>query len=80
MDPIYTIYQTERTKTAAEQREEDRRAGEIAATIANLCRSMTRPLRKARRHRTTTTPRTADEPTRVGEAPLRMRTYCVTTR
>jgi hypothetical protein len=45
MDPNYMIYQVERTKTVAEQREADRRAGEIAAAIASLFRSLAKPAR-----------------------------------
>jgi hypothetical protein len=40
MNTSYVIYQAERTKTAAEQREIDRSAGELAASVARRWRSL----------------------------------------
>lgn len=43
----YMIYETERPKSAAEQRAADNRAGEIAASLAELGRSLKGALRRA---------------------------------
>ena len=40
MNISYVIYQAERTKTAAEQREIDRSAGELAASVARRWQSL----------------------------------------
>jgi hypothetical protein len=40
MNTSYVIYQAERTKTAAEQREIDRSASELAASVARRWRSL----------------------------------------
>jgi hypothetical protein len=47
MNISYLIYQAERPKTAAEQREADVRAGEMAGAFARLGRSL-RPARGKR--------------------------------
>jgi len=39
----YTLYQTEHTKTARQQREEDIRTGELAADLGRLWRSLAHP-------------------------------------
>jgi len=49
MNIAYMIYQAERTRTAAEQREADRCNGELAASLAGLWRSLATPLRLLRR-------------------------------
>ena len=49
MNTAYMIYQAERSRTAAEQREADRRNGELAASFARLWRSLAAPLRSRRR-------------------------------
>jgi hypothetical protein len=49
MNTAYMIYQTERCKTAAEQREADLRTGELAASLARLWHSLAAPLRFRRR-------------------------------
>jgi hypothetical protein len=48
MNPNYLIYQAERPRSVAEQRDEDRRVGETAAAIAGLWQSATRPVRRAK--------------------------------
>jgi|HubBroStandDraft_2_1064218.scaffolds.fasta_scaffold125735_2 hypothetical protein len=49
MNTSYLIYQAERTKSAAEQREADRAAGEFAASLAGLWRRLAAPRRARRR-------------------------------
>jgi len=43
MNTGYTIYQVERTKSAAEQREVDRSNAELAAAISRLWRALAAP-------------------------------------
>jgi hypothetical protein len=45
MNSWYTIYEAERTRTVTEQREVDRRAGELAASFSRRWRAFTRALR-----------------------------------
>ncbi len=45
MNTGYLIYQAERTRTAAEQREVDATHGELAAALNRLWRSLAAPLR-----------------------------------
>jgi hypothetical protein len=45
----YMVYQAERPMSAAEQREAYRAAGELASSLGSLWRSVTAPLRWARR-------------------------------
>jgi hypothetical protein len=45
MNTGYTIYQVERTKSAAEQREVDRSNAELAAAISRLWRALAAPWR-----------------------------------
>ncbi len=49
MNTGYLIYQAERTRTAAEQREVDASHAELAAAVSRLWRSLAAPLRS--RHR-----------------------------
>jgi hypothetical protein len=49
MNTGYLIYQAERTRTAAEQREIDAYHGELAASLTRLGRSLAAPLRSRRR-------------------------------
>jgi hypothetical protein len=58
MNTGYTIYQVERTKSAAEQREVDRSNAQLAAAISRLWRALAAPgralplrARRAARHR-----------------------------
>ncbi len=51
----YTIYYVERAKTRAEQRAADAQLGRRAAAVAQLCRSLARPVR-ALRHRSSPGP------------------------
>ena len=44
MSISYLIYQAERPKSAAERREADARAGEMAAAFARLGRALRRPV------------------------------------
>jgi hypothetical protein len=44
MNISYTIYQTERPHSMTQQREADVRAGEIAAAVARLGRSLRHPV------------------------------------
>jgi hypothetical protein len=48
MNTAYMIYQAERTKTAAEQREVDAAHAELAASLAELWRVLAAPLRSRR--------------------------------
>ena len=48
MNTGYTIYQVERTKSAAEQREVDRSNAELAAAISRLWRVLAAPWRTRR--------------------------------
>ena len=48
MNTGYTIYQVERTKSAAEQREVDRSNAELAAAISRLWRMLAAPWRARR--------------------------------
>jgi hypothetical protein len=48
MNANYLIYQAERPRSAAWQREEDRLAGETAAAITGLWHSATRPVLRAK--------------------------------
>jgi hypothetical protein len=43
----YLIYQAERTKTQAEQRETDAQRGQLSAAFAQLLRPLTKPARLA---------------------------------
>jgi hypothetical protein len=43
MTPNYMVYQAEGTRTAAEQREADRCAGEMAASLAALLHALGKP-------------------------------------
>jgi len=45
----YLLYQTQHTKTAQQQREEDIRAGELAAGIERLWHSLPRPRNRGHR-------------------------------
>ena len=45
MNTGYLIYQAERTRTAAEQREVDASHAELAAAVSRLWRSLAAPLR-----------------------------------
>ena len=49
MNSGYMIFQAERTKSAAEQRQIDANHGEMAATLARRWRTLTRPARSLRR-------------------------------
>ena len=49
MNTAYLIYQAERTRTAAEQREVDATHAELAASLTRLWRSLAAPLRSRRR-------------------------------
>jgi hypothetical protein len=49
MNTGYLIYQAERTRTAAEQREIDASHAELAAAVSRLWRSLAAPLRSRRR-------------------------------
>ena len=51
MNTAYLIYQAERTRTAAEQREVDATHAELAASLTRLWRSLAAPLRSRRRAR-----------------------------
>jgi len=51
MNTAYLIYQAERTRTAAEQREVDATHAELAASLTRLWRSLAAPLRPRRRAR-----------------------------
>ena len=44
MNISYLIYQAERTRSTAEQREADVQAGELAAAVARLGRSLRHPV------------------------------------
>lgn len=44
MNISYLMYQAERPRNAAEQREADMQAGELAATVARLGRSLRHPV------------------------------------
>jgi hypothetical protein len=48
MNTAYLIYQAERTRTAAEQREVDAIHAELAASLTRLWRSLAAPLRPRR--------------------------------
>ena len=49
MNTAYLIYQAERTRTAAEQREVDASHAELAAAVIRLWRSLAAPLRSRQR-------------------------------
>jgi hypothetical protein len=49
MHTAYLIYQVERPKSAAEQRQIDRSHGELAKSLASLLRPVPWPRRSARR-------------------------------
>ena len=49
MNTGYLIYQAERTRTAAEQREVDVAHAELAASLTRLWRALAAPLRSRRR-------------------------------
>ena len=49
MNTAYLIYQAERTRTAAEQREVDATHAELAASLVRLWGSLAAPLRHRRR-------------------------------
>jgi hypothetical protein len=49
MNTSYLIYHAERTKSGAEQREADRAAGELAASLSRLWRWLAAPRRASRR-------------------------------
>ena len=51
MNTAYLIYQAERTRTAAEQREVDATHAELAASLTRLGRSLAAPLRSRHRAR-----------------------------
>ena len=48
MNTAYLIYQAERTRTAAEQREVDATHAELAASLTRLWHSLAAPLRSRR--------------------------------
>jgi len=51
MNTAYLIYQAERTRTTAEQREVDAMHAELAASLVRLWRSLAAPLGSRRRSR-----------------------------
>ena len=59
MNANYLIYLAERSKTAAEQRQQDQRAGELAAAIANLWHSLKTPVGRSKHVTVQYRPRTA---------------------
>ena len=61
MNTGYTIYQVERTKSAAEQREVDRSNAELAAAISRLWRALAVPLRARRGRSRSRRPRVSAE-------------------
>ena len=48
MNTGYLIYQAERTRSAAEQREADRSSAQLAASIGRMWRALTAPVRSRR--------------------------------
>lgn len=68
MNITYLIYQAERPRNAAEQREADVQAGELAAAVARLGRSL--------RHAITGT----KDPGRKGQRPATATASCVVAR
>jgi hypothetical protein len=51
MNIAYLLYEAERPRSAAEQREADERAGELAAAVARLGRSLRHSPAAGRGHR-----------------------------
>ena len=74
MNTGYLIYQAERPRTTAEQREVDATHGELAASLTRRWRSLTTPLRSRRRgHRRAQRQTPHQPPSRLAPSPRSIR-------